>query len=406
MWQATAGRTDSRRIREARSSLWRPGPVGGYSGATSSGALPVDADRAGADRTIDATSVTGDPPATGDGGSRDQPTSRRRAHCGPSASSCRRGRSATPAPGSRSSPSRASRATRTRRSPTPPRSTATPASRRPSRCTSRGTRSTTTRISPAMPPTSASRSGPSTRTRSRTTTTCSAASATPTRACGGRPSTISSTASTSWTRPGRATSSCGSPTAPTTPARTTSAPARTASPRRSPSSMPGSAPDQRMVLEYKLFEPSFYTTDVPDWGTAYVHCLALGPEGAGRRRHRPPRAGHQHRVHRRLAAARGQARRLRLQLALLRRRRPDGRLRRPVPALPDHARGRPGGRPRPESGVAFMLDQCHNIEPKIPGQIRSVMNVQEATAKALLVDRRRARGGPGSPATCSARTPC
>ena len=40
----------------------------------------------------------------------------------------------------------------------------------------------------------------------------------------------------------------------------------------------------------------------------------------------------------------------------------------------------------PDSGVAFMLDQCHNIEPKIPGQIRSVMNVQEATAKALLVD--------------------
>src|SRR3954464_15078209 len=42
---------------------------------------------------------------------------------------------------------------------------------------------------------------------------------------------------------------------------------------------------------------------------------------------------------------------------------------------------------RPESAVNFMLDQCHNIEPKIPGQIRSVMNVQEATAKALLVDR-------------------
>jgi hypothetical protein len=40
----------------------------------------------------------------------------------------------------------------------------------------------------------------------------------------------------------------------------------------------------------------------------------------------------------------------------------------------------------PDSGVAFMLDQCYNIEPKIAGQIRSVMNVQEATAKALLVD--------------------
>jgi L-rhamnose isomerase/sugar isomerase len=41
----------------------------------------------------------------------------------------------------------------------------------------------------------------------------------------------------------------------------------------------------------------------------------------------------------------------------------------------------------PAAGVNFMLDQCHNIEPKIPGQIRSVMNAQEATAKALLVDR-------------------
>ena len=34
-----------------------------------------------------------------------------------------------------------------------------------------------------------------------------------------------------------------------------------------------------------------------------------------------------------------------------------------------------------------MLDQCHNLEAKVPAEIRSVMNVQEATAKALLVDR-------------------
>jgi L-rhamnose isomerase/sugar isomerase len=34
-----------------------------------------------------------------------------------------------------------------------------------------------------------------------------------------------------------------------------------------------------------------------------------------------------------------------------------------------------------------MLDQCHNIEDKIPGQIRSVLNVEAALAKALLVDR-------------------
>ena len=35
-----------------------------------------------------------------------------------------------------------------------------------------------------------------------------------------------------------------------------------------------------------------------------------------------------------------------------------------------------------------MLDQCHNIEEKIPAQIRSVLNVQEMMARALLVDRK------------------
>ena len=48
-----------------------------------------------------------------------------------------------------------------------------------------------------------------------------------------------------------------------------------------------------------------------------------------------------------------------------------------------------GGGFGPDSDVAFMLDQCHNIEAKIPGQIRSVINVQEMTARALLVDRAR-----------------
>ena len=55
-----------------------------------------------------------------------------------------------------------------------------------------------------------------------------------------------------------------------------------------------------------------------------------------------------------------------------------------------------GGGYDPDSEVAFMLDQCHNIEAKIPGQIRSVLNVQEMLARALLVDRdalARRRGG-------------
>ena len=45
-----------------------------------------------------------------------------------------------------------------------------------------------------------------------------------------------------------------------------------------------------------------------------------------------------------------------------------------------------GGGYGPDSEVSFMLDQCHNIEAKIPGQIRSVLNVQEMTARALLLD--------------------
>ena len=53
---------------------------------------------------------------------------------------------------------------------------------------------------------------------------------------------------------------------------------------------------------------------------------------------------------------------------------------------------RGGGLEAEGSGVRFMLDQCHNIEEKIPAQIRSVLNVQEMMARALLVDREGARG--------------
>ena len=51
----------------------------------------------------------------------------------------------------------------------------------------------------------------------------------------------------------------------------------------------------RMLLEYKFFEPSFYTMDVPIWAPS-MHCLALG-DRAEVRRHRPPRAWNQHRIH-------------------------------------------------------------------------------------------------------------
>ena len=34
------------------------------------------------------------------------------------------------------------------------------------------------------------------------------------------------------------------------------------------------AENQRLVLEYKFFEPAFYHTDVPDWGTSYAQVAA------------------------------------------------------------------------------------------------------------------------------------
>ena len=42
---------------------------------------------------------------------------------------------------------------------------------------------------------------------------------------------------------------------------------------------------------------------------------------------------------------------------------------------------------RSDTRIDYMIDQTHNIEPKIEAMILSVMNLQEAYAKALLVDR-------------------
>jgi L-rhamnose isomerase / sugar isomerase len=144
--------------------------------------------------------------------------------------------------------------------------------------------------------------------------------------------------------------------------------------------------DQRMVLEYKLFEPSFYTMDVPDWGTALVQCLALGPKAlvvvdTG---HHAPGTNIEFIVASLLRAEKLGAfdfnSRFYADDDLMVGSADPFQLFRIMHEVVK------AGALRPEAGVAFMLDQCHNIEPKIPGQIRSVMNVQEATAKALLVD--------------------
>ncbi|GGO79646.1 L-rhamnose isomerase [Nocardioides deserti] len=150
--------------------------------------------------------------------------------------------------------------------------------------------------------------------------------------------------------------------------------------------------DQRLVLEYKFFEPAFYHTDVPDWGTSYVQVAALGDRAVvcldtG---HHAPGTNIEFIVMQLLRLGKlgsfdfnsrfyadddlivGAADPFQLFRILFEVIRGGGY----GPANPDG-----------HSDVAFMLDQCHNIEAKIPGQIRSVLNVQEMTARALLVDR-------------------
>ena len=143
---------------------------------------------------------------------------------------------------------------------------------------------------------------------------------------------------------------------------------------------------QRLVLEYKFFEPAFYHTDVPDWGTSYAQVSALGDRAmvcldTG---HHAPGTNIEFIVMQLLrlgklgsfdfnsrfyadddliVGAADPFQLFRILVEVVR-----------------------GGGYGAGSDVAFMLDQCHNIEDKIPGQIRSVLNVQEMTARALLVD--------------------
>jgi L-rhamnose isomerase / sugar isomerase len=144
---------------------------------------------------------------------------------------------------------------------------------------------------------------------------------------------------------------------------------------------------QRMLLEYKLFEPSFYTTDVPDWGTALLHCQALGSQAqvvvdTG---HHAPGTNIEFIVALLLRAGRLGGfdfnSRFYADDDLMAGAADPFQLFRILHEVVSAGAHDPG------AGVAFMLDQCHNIEPKIPAQVRSVMNVQEALAKALLVDR-------------------
>ena len=141
----------------------------------------------------------------------------------------------------------------------------------------------------------------------------------------------------------------------------------------------------RLLVEYKFFEPAFYSTDLPDWGTAALVCQAARPSGPGSRRHRPSPAGTNIEQIVALLLAEG----LLGGFHFNNRKYADDdlivgsidpfelfRIMREI-ALGD------------SRSLAFMIDQSHNVEGKIDAMIQSVMNIQTAYAKALLVDEER-----------------
>jgi L-rhamnose isomerase / sugar isomerase len=140
--------------------------------------------------------------------------------------------------------------------------------------------------------------------------------------------------------------------------------------------------DQELLVEYKLFEPAFYATDLADWGSALLMCLKLGERArvlVDLGHHAQGvnieqivafladegRLGGFHFNNRKYAdddLIVGSVNPFELFLIFVELAAGD--------ALP-----------------RLTIDQSHNIEAKVEAMVLSVVNLQEAYAKALLVDR-------------------
>ena len=149
----------------------------------------------------------------------------------------------------------------------------------------------------------------------------------------------------------------------------------------------------RMMIEYKFFEPTFYSTDIPDWGTAYAMSAKLGEQAQvlvdlGHHAHGvnieqivaylldEGKLGGFHFNNRKYAdddLIVGSVNPYELFLIYneLVAAEVEG-----TDLVSNTAKR-----------VAYMLDECHNIEGKMLPTILAVMNCQEAYAKALCVPR-------------------
>jgi len=145
-------------------------------------------------------------------------------------------------------------------------------------------------------------------------------------------------------------------------------------------------PEMALLVEYKFFEPAFYSTDLPDWGTAALLCRRLGPQArvlvdTG---HHPQGTNIEQIVARLLAED------LLGGFHFNNRKYADDDLIvgsvDPFELFRIMAELTHGDE---LDRVALLIDQSHNIEGKIDAMIQSVVNIQTAYAKALLLDHRR-----------------
>jgi L-rhamnose isomerase/sugar isomerase len=147
-------------------------------------------------------------------------------------------------------------------------------------------------------------------------------------------------------------------------------------------------PDMTLLLEYKPFEPFFYTTDVNDWGTSFLMCNKLGDRAkvlVDLGHHLPGVNVEQ------IIATLLDERKLGGFHFNNHRYADDDLILGTVNPLDIFSIYREivdaelDGLP---VDITYMLDQSHNIENSIEGIIYSVMNIQTAYAKSLIVDRK------------------
>ncbi|MBI5669552.1 MAG: L-rhamnose isomerase [Chloroflexi bacterium] len=141
----------------------------------------------------------------------------------------------------------------------------------------------------------------------------------------------------------------------------------------------------RMLIEYKFFEPAFYHTDLADWGMSYATALKLGNQAqvlvdTG---HHAQGTNIAHIVaflldEGRLGGFHFNARRYADDDLIVGTNNPFElfEIYNELVAAGEGAKD-----------VAYMIDQSHNIEPKLEAMLVSVLNCQTAYAKALIVDR-------------------